>query len=242
MSRYLNREIGSVAARENGSTIAVQVPANVNPKPLWHLLTKHTTADAGMTLGAVLAGRWAAGGTFGTVLWAGFVIPLLAGGNGRRGLSAGWQTVAVLAVSLAGCLGLLHLTSGIGWLTTCIVVSACALAVGLGSGGAAAAASRLAWCVWFAAPCWIDGGWTSLAVGRLVAIQPALVLNGLWRDTGDWSHQALAYRWLTRLGQDVAFELPNQIWPCVAVHAGLAASVLIAGRWTRRTRGLAAVG
>src|SRR4051812_41394848 len=81
-----------------------------------------------------------------------------------------------------------------------------------------------AWLTW---PVWLSPYLTGLhadaIVARLVAIHPLFAVNGVIAPQSPWSHWPIAYRELTTLGQDVAYEMPTSIWPTALFHAGLGA-------------------
>lgn len=54
-------------------------------------------------------------------------------------------------------------------------------------------------------------------VDLLVMIGPLFAINGSIDPTDPFTHRPLAYR-LMNLGQDVPYEMPHSIWPCVLVH------------------------
>jgi hypothetical protein len=77
----------------------------------------------------------------------------------------------------------------------------------------------LTWPVW-ASP-WLPGH----SVRWIVTFHPLMAINTAARDLGIWTEQRVAYR-LTNLGQDVPYQLPSSVWPCVALHTILAACSL----------------
>lgn len=54
-------------------------------------------------------------------------------------------------------------------------------------------------------------------IDLLVKIGPLFAINGSIDPTDAFTHRPLAYR-LMNLGQDVPYEMPRSIWPCVLVH------------------------
>lgn len=192
--------------------------------------------DAVIALLVVLLGRWAAGATLGAVLWCGLSLPLLAVGSDRRGMSVAWQTGLILGLALAGCCGLFGLGDAWAWLQTLLLVTTMTLATGFAGRavGRAWPVVSAVWCAWFVVPCWIGVGWSDTAVGWVTAVQPVLVLNGVWPSLGDWTHQALAYRWLTRLGQDLGYGLGESVAVAVCVYLAIAGATAWVGRGSGR--------
>src|SRR4051794_23151606 len=77
----------------------------------------------------------------------------------------------------------------------------------------------IAWLTW---PLWLrpaDPAW-------LVAVHPALTLNGILTATPPWTEQAIAYH-LTALNQDVPIALPHSPWPCAILQSLIAAPMLL---------------
>jgi hypothetical protein len=80
----------------------------------------------------------------------------------------------------------------------------------------------LLWLTW---PAWASPWLPGHSVRWLVMFHPLMAINTAASELGIWTEQRVAYR-LTNLGQDVPYQLPTSIWPCVAVHAILAACSL----------------
>ncbi len=125
--------------------------------------------------------------------------------------------VAAIAISLIGGLLLLARIGvptalGIGWLLVQSVLF-------------------LAWPIW-AANLLVKFDSQSL-VDLLVKVGPIFAINGSIDPTDAFTHRPLAYR-LMNLGQDIPYEMPRTIWPCVLVHlaAGLPGMV-VSWRWKR---------
>jgi hypothetical protein len=70
-------------------------------------------------------------------------------------------------------------------------------------------------------------------VDLLVKVGPFFAINGAIDPTDAFTHRPLAYR-LMNLGQDIPYEMPRSIWPCVLLHvsAGLPGMIL----WFLRAR------
>lgn len=85
---------------------------------------------------------------------------------------------------------------------------------------------------WMSLPVWMSphfaDPWGEWVVDHLLAYQPLIALNGAFASLGDWSHQPLAYTWLTSLGQDVPFAFPRSAWGCAIAHFSIAAIPFIA--------------
>jgi hypothetical protein len=139
----------------------------------------------------------------------------------------GRVSVALL-VALAGCIGV-----GLAWLTLpifwgqwlqCIAVAAAfAVAVTLpGRTAPAAAVVVLLGIAWLGWPIWLSSwlaGQTQW-VGWLTAAHPLLSCNAVLIDQGVWTERPAMYGW-TALNQDVSFQMPQSIWPCVLLHLGM---------------------
>jgi hypothetical protein len=73
-------------------------------------------------------------------------------------------------------------------------------------------------------------------VQRFVDFSPAFALNAALSPEDALTHRPIAYR-LMNLGQDVSYTMPANVWPCVALHAGVGIVGLVAGMigrgWTR---------
>ena len=91
---------------------------------------------------------------------------------------------------------------------------------------------------WFVSPVALahamlaSGGET--LVGILTQVHPLLAMNRILIEQGAWTNSDLAYRLLTPLGQDVAYALPESIWPCVLAHILLTAAGCASAIWIGR--------
>jgi hypothetical protein len=86
----------------------------------------------------------------------------------------------------------------------------------------------IAWLTW---PVWLASALVhenaASIVSWLVVAHPLFAINGLtFERLGIWTQQPLMYGRLTTLGQDVFYELPRSIWPCVISH-GLTGAMFI---------------
>jgi hypothetical protein len=93
----------------------------------------------------------------------------------------------------------------------------------------------LSWPVWMAP--WLTGDNREMTAAWLVWGHPLFALNGamLAAFPQPWAQMPVAYR-LTNLGDDVAYELPRGIVPCVVAHATLAAMTMVPQFIPRRRR------
>ncbi|MBC7784393.1 MAG: hypothetical protein H7144_11195 [Burkholderiales bacterium] len=73
---------------------------------------------------------------------------------------------------------------------------------------------------------WLDRPAMSFVVDWVLPIQPVIALNGAYPSLGAWSHQAVSYKWLTNLGTDVPYKLPENAWPAILAHVAAAGAVL----------------
>ena len=71
-------------------------------------------------------------------------------------------------------------------------------------------------------------GSNGTAIAAVVTrFHPLFALNRVMIDQGAWTSGDIAYRLLTPLGQDVAYALPDTVWPCVIGHLGVTAVCLV---------------
>jgi hypothetical protein len=68
----------------------------------------------------------------------------------------------------------------------------------------------------------------------LVTYHPMFAMNGACNTLGIWVEQQILYG-LTTLGQDVFYELPSSIWPCVIAHGVIALTLLVPTRRLSKT-------
>ena len=87
----------------------------------------------------------------------------------------------------------------------------------------------LAWLTW---PIWTSPWLTAGIASWLTPVHPPLAINHVLLDLGVWTQQPWMYRH-TALGQDVAYALPQSIWPCVLVHSAMAAGLAWPARSSR---------
>ena len=84
--------------------------------------------------------------------------------------------------------------------------------------------------IWLSLPIWLRTD----PAATLSAYHPLFAMNGACDTLGIWTQQPILYR-LTTLGQDVPFELPSSIWPCVIAHGVIALTLLVPTRRPRST-------
>lgn len=186
----------------------------------------------------VVLGHWWAGATFGYLIFAAVWGPIAAGhmaaghrwriGFGITGAVAGLVSIPLVAgwslptaIKLTGLLLIL-----IG--SVCFLAIATSRWFGRSLGKTAA---TVLWLTWLTVPLttlpsMVDDSW----LAQIHCIHPVVVLNCQDATAGDWTHQAIAYRWLTRLGQDVPFDWPGLIWPCATAHLSLAIACVLVGQ------------
>ena len=127
------------------------------------------------------------------------------------------------------------------WLACYVILVAFAFALagtawllrrGVGSiaSGAITTIAALAWLAW---PIWTSPWITAPIASWMTPAHPPLAINHVLLDLGVWTQQPWMYRH-TVLGQDVAYVLPQSIWPCVIVHALMAAGLAWPARSSRR--------
>ena len=101
------------------------------------------------------------------------------------------------------------------------------------SAAAIATLLALAWLTW---PIWFSpalrGPGAEKLVAWLVAAHPLFAVNGMLHlRLGIWNEFGIAYH-LTSLQDEVAYSLPNSVFPCVLLHCGFAAGC----GWIARVR------
>jgi hypothetical protein len=78
----------------------------------------------------------------------------------------------------------------------------------------------------------------SAVTSVITRYHPLFALNRVVIDQGAWSSSEFAYQYLTPLGQDVPYILPESVWPCVVAHAlvtaGCASTFLVFAKWGQR--------
>ena len=89
------------------------------------------------------------------------------------------------------------------------------------------AVAWLSWPVWLSP--WLGGRVGEALVAWLTPAHPLLAVNHVLIDMGVWGEQRIMYR-ISALGQDVPYALPESVWPCVIVHAIIAASGALSGQ------------
>lgn len=74
---------------------------------------------------------------------------------------------------------------------------------------------------WFASPVLLANVMTggSPVTSFITRYHPLFALNRVMIDQGAWSSSEFAYQYLTPLGQDAPYILPESVWPCVIAHA-----------------------
>ena len=75
---------------------------------------------------------------------------------------------------------------------------------------------------WLSFPIWLR----SEVAAHLVAANPIFAMNGVSKSFGIWTQQPVLYS-VTSLGQDVPYELPASIWPCVLLHGAIGLFLLL---------------
>lgn len=101
----------------------------------------------------------------------------------------------------------------------------------------------LLWIIWFASPVLMAHAMLAQH-GQNVAdfitrYHPLFAFNRVLLDQGLWTGGDIAYRFLTPLGQDVPYALPETIWPCVIGHLLITGVCLLVWRARRRRRRIA---
>lgn len=191
----------------------------------------------------VFVARWCTGPTFGYTLFALVWAPITAvysGSTATKRLTVWLILLAIIVLTAAPWLTI-ESWSVAGRLTVVLFVSVLAAAglarllktSQLGSATSGAVAS-LIWLAWLVVPLtmtsWLAGWFGEDAIAKLLSVNPVLTANALSPTAADWTHQALAYKCLTRLGQDVAFDWPTSVWGCVIAHS-VAAGLCLMGNW-----------
>ncbi|MGA2501909.1 MAG: hypothetical protein ABSH20_29555 [Tepidisphaeraceae bacterium] len=121
---------------------------------------------------------------------------------------------------------LLAYGGGIGGLTCLLRMLAAQATKGRECGTMAAAVTVVAGVLWLSWPIWmapwLSGPAGEKTVARLVAMHPAFALNGrlIRAFPVPWAQYRLAYE-LTNIGDDIPYELPRAVWPCVLLHVAV---------------------
>jgi hypothetical protein len=159
----------------------------------------------------------AAGSTFNGIA----LVWLLAALGGGSALLAWLQAYVVLAA-------LATLLVGLTWMLVRFARPLIA--------GAATTTIALLWLAWplWLSP-WLTGQGGERAVARLTRIHPFMAINIALRDLGVWVQTPFMYAH-SALGQDVPFELPRGILPCVLSHAAVGIVLLAIARARRFTQ------
>ena len=120
---------------------------------------------------------------------------------------------------LLAALVLLTYGLAIGGLT-CLLRMLRMPATAAAAGAVLAGVLWLSWPIWMAP--WLSGPSGEKTVARLVAVHPAFALNGrlIRAFPVPWAQYRLAYD-LTNIGDDIPYEMPRAIWPCVRLHLAL---------------------
>lgn len=194
---------------------------------------------------------WAAGNSLG--LWLGgfavaaAVAPAAALRHRRvreQILTAGASADPAVGVWLIAAL--LTGVSPWSWLACAVLLYAFAAAgAGMAAGlrairlpaGLAMAITAIALFAWLAAPVWLAGHLGDRGIDRLAAHHPLIAANGQLLDLGVWLEHGLVYRH-TVMGQDVAYAIPETVWPSALLHAGIAAVGFLAAALLARRGGV----
>lgn len=185
----------------------------------------------GASLGLLLCGLFAAG-----IITALCDKPSLSASF--RALQCAAITHGVAIVLLIGVLAS-NLTF-LQWLQSYFVlISATAALFALLLAGISSRLIAVLWIVWFASPVLLAHAMLAQQGQRVADIltrfHPLFAFNRVLLDQGLWTGGDIAYRFLTPLGQDVPYSLPETVWPCVVGHTAIMAGGLLV--WWFRSRG-----
>ena len=91
----------------------------------------------------------------------------------------------------------------------------------------------LSWAIWAAK--YLAGDERAALVDKLIWAHPVFSMNGLLRIPFPvpWVQYKFAYMH-TNIGQDIPFELPGSVWPCVVLHVAIGGVLLLASVVQRR--------
>lgn len=107
-------------------------------------------------------------------------------------------------------------------LSTVVLFSITGAAAGLRTAGLPSPIVSVLLIAWFTVPVWASRLFLSASgetlAGFVTKYHPVFALNRVMLDSGAWTHRPMAYQFLTNLGQDVAYTLPDSIAPCVLLH------------------------
>jgi hypothetical protein len=169
----------------------------------------------GVTLGLFFAG----------LALTAILLPRLSARDARLGEALLIAASVVDGIALIWLIAALMHLSLLEWLQSYILLIAVAMAL-LGmvtslrrliGPSAAAAGTTIVFFAWLAWPVWLSPWADARIVALLAPVHPLLVMNRVFIELGIWTQQPLMYQ-LTSLGQDVAYELPQSILPCVLLH------------------------
>ena len=207
------------------------------------LIRKHLWAfiAGGIALALAVVGYLATGPTLG-LFFGGLVVVTLLAGPMVLCERAFWRQALVAsavndAVALAWLVALPRSGTSLWQFVQCYLVLASFTFALWGLAGAlrairmsdvpAAALTVTFAMLWLTWPVWLARALTPTLVDWLVPAHPPLALNAVLKHLGIWTEQAIAYRHLTNLGQDVPYQLPDGILATVFAHV-IAGGILFA--------------
>ena len=177
---------------------------------------------------AAILGRWVSGQTFGYILFAAAwgpisAIHLIGRPLLKRAMLAAVGGALIVSIPLLGWSFWTAIPLSLTLLLLCGCSTAMALATSRWHGWVIGQSlASLLWLAWLTVPIVmadaVSRQFSEAFTSRLLSIHPVLVLNQMDSRAGDWTHQSVAYRWLTRMGQDIPFEWPSSAWPFILFH------------------------
>ncbi len=209
-------------------------------------LVRITIIPFAIGLGVSIASYLAAGATLGLYLGGIAMLTLMLPAlcAARRSLTESFirATAALDGIAVGWILGLTSSTPVIQWLAAYAILAAYSLALwgivmalsGIKFAPVVSAAIAttvgalwLTWPIWLATALRSNGGpWM---VRWLIPAHPLMAINHVMIDQGVWLQNRLIYRHVT-LGQDIPYELPQSILPCVAFHLLVGAAMVVVAR------------
>ena len=192
-------------------------------------------AAAGVSLCCVAAGD-TLGFYLGPVIAITLILPPMVAGQPR------FRSAVVVAGAMIAAVGIAWLLAVFGpgltflpWLQCCLCLAAYAFALTALMRATAAWVAVVVGVAWLLWPVW-TASFVDITLARwLTPAHPLMAINSVVINLGAWLEQPLMYEHAT-LNQDVPYALPTSIWPCVVVHAIIAALLLAPERRRARAR------
>jgi len=218
--------------------------ASASGAPIGSRDAPHQWLDGAVPLCAAIvftaAARLASGATLGSIIGGQIGIAILipplviAPLPGRRQIHAVAAVIAGVLIVWWTTLDRSHFPAGpmlavtvcaVAWAINLAMLTIAGQRIGLGPvAPGCVIAIAIAFFTW---PIWLAEHISSATAGRLAALHPALVANGVLTSTYPWFEQSVAYRELTVLNQNIPCALPTSWIACAVTHGSIAAAIAI---------------